>query len=506
MKKDKILVWLSADFTHYSIIYFLQKTYDCEIYAIVDITNKPKNFFLNQKLINFKKIWFYHDNIHPMDHTPDLAYLQNMEERYDLKFWQLAINERIFYRFFHFFNFSDQIILSILQQSCMLFEKIINEVKPDFFLSPTPYLHHHEMFYRMIRYEGIKCLILSIPKIASKCLISEDVNQIDYFDGLQNVTPKGFDLTYLKEYMVKKSPNKQISQYWDNMGKRKSLRLKSLLHYIFTANTNYKSNYAYYGKTKLKTLLNLINLNIKKRIRENFINKNLKNTLETNQPYVYFPLSVDMERNLLIDAPFYTNQIEIIRSVAKSLPVNYKLYLKENPAQKSREWRSLSEYRQILEIPNVVFHHHSLSSRQLIENSSLVVTIAGSSGLEALFYGKPSLIFTDLIYSFIPSITKVERIDKLDTLIRQAINSKVNYEEVDKFIQVFENNTIEFDLYDFINKFDREFYYEGSLFDVEINEDRLEKFLILCKPMLDVLVMAHIDKINQHKKNLNGNT
>jgi hypothetical protein len=31
-----------------------------------------------------------------------------------------------------------------------------------------------------------------------------------------------------------------------------------------------------------------------------------------------------------------------------------------------------------------------------------VVTIAGSSGLEELFYGKPFLIFTNLIYSFIP--------------------------------------------------------------------------------------------------------
>jgi hypothetical protein len=41
---------------------------------------------------------------------------------------------------------------------------------------------------------------------------------------------------------------------------------------------------------------------------------------------------------------------------------------------------------------------------------------------------------------------------------------------------------------------------------VEINEDQLEKFLILCKPILDVLVTAHIDKINQHKKSLNGNT
>ena len=54
----------------------------------------------------------------------------------------------------------------------------------------------------------------------------------------------------------------------------------------------------------------------------------------------------------MIDAPFYTNQIEIIRSVVKSLPVGYSLYVKENPGQVSREWRDINEYKEIMNIPN----------------------------------------------------------------------------------------------------------------------------------------------------------
>ena len=61
--KDKLLFYLDADFTHFALAYFLQQKYDCEIYAIIDITNKPKEFFLKQKLVNFKKIWFVHDDI-----------------------------------------------------------------------------------------------------------------------------------------------------------------------------------------------------------------------------------------------------------------------------------------------------------------------------------------------------------------------------------------------------------------------------------------------------------
>ena len=53
--KNKVLFYLDADFTHFSIAYFSQQKLDnCELYAIIDITNKPKNFFLNQKLFNFK--------------------------------------------------------------------------------------------------------------------------------------------------------------------------------------------------------------------------------------------------------------------------------------------------------------------------------------------------------------------------------------------------------------------------------------------------------------------
>ena len=58
---DKVLFWLDADLTSFCLAYYLQKKIDAEFYAIIDITNRPKKFFMNQKLIAFKKIWFYHD-------------------------------------------------------------------------------------------------------------------------------------------------------------------------------------------------------------------------------------------------------------------------------------------------------------------------------------------------------------------------------------------------------------------------------------------------------------
>ena len=81
--KKKIFFWLDADFTGFCVSYYLQKIIDAEFYAIIDVTNKTRTFFENQNLVNFKKIWFFHDNTLPMK-TPDLKYLSSFEKNHKL--------------------------------------------------------------------------------------------------------------------------------------------------------------------------------------------------------------------------------------------------------------------------------------------------------------------------------------------------------------------------------------------------------------------------------------
>ena len=110
-------------------------------------------------------------------------------------------------------------------------------------------------------------------------------------------------------------------------------------------------------------------------------------------------MSTDLERHLLIDSPYYTNQIEVIRHVAKSLPVGYLLYVKENPSNVTRDWRDTSQYKEIMDIPNVELLHPNFSNIQLLTNCDLVISIAGSSSFEAAFYEKPSIVFGNVLYS-----------------------------------------------------------------------------------------------------------
>ena len=74
---NKILYWIGQNFTHYCLAKAIQDKIEADIFAIIDVTNKPKTFFQNQKIVDFNKIWFYHDFINEIDKIPDLDFLSN---------------------------------------------------------------------------------------------------------------------------------------------------------------------------------------------------------------------------------------------------------------------------------------------------------------------------------------------------------------------------------------------------------------------------------------------
>ena len=341
--KDKIVFWFGADFTQFCMAYFFQKKYDCDMYSIVDITNNPKKFFKNQKLIPFQKTWFLHDEYNSKL-KPNIEYLKKFEEKYKINLWQLAINERFFYNFNEFYKFSTDEILSITEQICRFYESFFDEVSPDFFITKLTGFYHLELFRLMCKYHGTKILMLSGPKVAGKSLISENDNRVDNVSDLSEITCNDKNFDELKTDFKNLSTKNQVHQVW-NSHSSSSLKnnLKPLFRFIKSNNhQNIQTNYNYYGRTKFNVLKNAITLSLKKSYRESFMNRNFIHKPDLTTPYVYFAMSVILERGILIASPYLTNQNEVIRHIAKSLPAGYRLLVKEHPVQKSREWRPIS--------------------------------------------------------------------------------------------------------------------------------------------------------------------
>lgn len=490
----KIIFWIDGVITQFGLAHYLQKKNNYNFYAIIDIYNKPKKFHQEQKFVNFEKVWYYNDEIQ-IEKSCDYRYLATFEEKYQINLWELAINERNFYRFNRFYKFSSKEILSILEQECRLFENILDEIKPDFFITKEPPLHHHELFYRLCRAKGVKVLMLNQPNL-SKCIISEEAKKIDKIENMQSISIKNLSFEQLLEHRRSLSMFNKIKYYRENLLNSKINLLKAAVTVIFSKNHKTKNSYFSFGHTKIRLIVDTLIILLKKIMRKRFIDKNLLLKVDLNEKFVYFPLGVNEERNLLILASFYTNQVEVIRHIVKSLPIGYKLYVKENPAEVVRRWKSISEYKEMLSIPNVYLVHPDFSTEDLYKNSSLVISISGSSGLEAAFYGKPSIVFSDVGYSILPSVYRVTSPEILPDIIRQGLRTIVNANDVEKYLIFFDENSFNFDIHNFEIDYQNYFYFGGNLGNTEISNSRMTSFLEKHRKILEDLADEYIKKLN----------
>ena len=494
--KPKIFFWLDQVFIMYILSYHLQKKIDADFYAIYDLPNKTKTFFENQKLVNFKKIWHYHDQINFKKNEIDMEYLSNFEKKYDIGLWNLAINERLFYRFNTFHKFSTEEIWSILEQECKFFENILDEIKPNIFISGEPFQHHNELFHQMCRAKGVKVLVSSTTQFANKCMISE--HPLEFDDSSISDSEKSNTFTSFSE-LAKNIPRNTTKSYNKKWRTSNRERISAAIEFLFNSNNkNTKTHFTYFGRSKSGVLLDSVKQVLQKRTRTSFINKNLLTSIDDSEKFIYFPLGVDEEHSLLITAPYYTNQIETIRHVVKSMPIDYKLYVKEHPFSMTRNWKSISDYKEIMNIPNVRLLHPSVSKEKLFQNCSLVISVVGISCLEATFHGKPSIVFGKVYYSILPSVRHVETLSKLPEIIRSSLQETVNIQDVERFLAIFKKNSFDFDIQAYNLKEANEFFYNGNLVDVEITESQMKSFIEENAQMFSVLVDENIKKLKKH--------
>ena len=493
--ENKILFWLDSDFFDFVLAYYLQEKTNADFYAIIAITNKTKNFFKTQKLVNFKETWFYFDHTTKRQTKPDHNYLSAFEKKYDLNLWELATNERIFHRFNRFYKFSTEEILLILEQECRLFEKILDNVKPNFFITKETNQHKDEILYRMCKKIGVKVLMLSQPNVGYKCVISSEPRKFDSTKKLDDIKNNGRSFEEMQNWLHSFSGYEQLKTLSNKFATSRYAKFKAAMNFLTSDNSNAKTHYTYYGRTKPRVIIHEVKSSLNKRSRQQFMNKNFLTELNYDEKFVYFPLAVDEERSLLIGAPYYTNQLENIRHIVKSLPIDYKLYVKETPSQVTRHWRPISEYKDMMAVPNVRLLHPSVLPREIYKKTSLVITIAGSASLEAAFYKKPSIVFAEHAYSMLPSVHTIKSFDELPKAIRMSLNKKVNEADLDRYISLFDEHSFEFDQHGFHTMEHDYFFFGGHLIDVDVSDSKMEYFLQANKSEFEKVTNAFIKKL-----------
>jgi hypothetical protein len=479
---------------HFGLAYQLQQKLDDSFFAMIDTPNNPKKMFLSQKIVNFEKTWFFHDHIKKSIEKPDLEYLANFEKKYHINLWKLAINERHFYKFNRFYKFTTNEILKFLEQECKLFEHVLDEIKPDYFLTNEPPFHHQKLMMELCKAKGIKVLCLTMSRFEGSSIIVENNATFDL--------PPNLDLVELNESKVehKKNNFNKSNMKWANNKKSSALdKLKALKDYIlFSDSKNVESNFTYYGRKKHSVIFDTLSFYIKRQKRYHYLENNSMKVVDLSVPFAYFPLGIDDDIALLHYAPLFTNQIEVIRHIAKSLPIDHRLFVKDHIHSVFRGWKDIKQYKEIKDIPNVTLIHPSYSSKELIKNSNIVITIRGSSSLEAAYENKPSLIFDDMPHDILPSVYKVRILEELPKLIRIALDTQVNPSDIKKYDKLMNERKVDFDWSNYELLRNNQFYSGNILSDMEYPENKVEEFFENNKKIFQTLSNAHIEKINSY--------
>lgn len=152
--------------------------------------------------------------------------------------------------------------------------------------------------------------------------------------------------------------------------------------------------------------------------------------LADSQNYIYFPLHYQPEWSTTILAPTYSNQLEIIKHIQKSLPIDQVLFVKEHPQMVKRGYRSLSFYQKIENMPDVHLINHRINSQHLIENSEMTITITGTAGLEAAIQGVPSVVLGEPHYRKIDLVNTCE-IQELSTTLPSTSGQELSEDDSD---------------------------------------------------------------------------
>jgi hypothetical protein len=350
-------------------------------------------------------------------------------------------------------------IIKIFQARARSIEEMLKSSKPDFIVFFAIGALAHIILYVIARKLGIKIIALEYTRIGDLVTPTSDYNTLSCIDRAFNEFKSSNSETkyheegrkVIENFAATKTLNLQgdavsIEDLPGNLSKSLPKRVWGTLVYLRTLTKNYLRNRHrfVYGKTDQNPLL-FIWHKLKQRYRLWRGCKDLYDKIDLeNDNFIFFPLHYEPELATLLLSPFYFNQIELIGYIARSLPLDYKLYVKEHPAMYSK--RARSYYKKLKNIPNVVLVDTHTKSFDIIKKSKLITTITGSAGWEAILLGKPVITFGNVFYNSLSFVTRISNIETLPQLIRVRLkNFSFDKKELDHYMAACLKESLEFD-------------------------------------------------------------
>jgi hypothetical protein len=242
------------------------------------------------------------------------------------------------------------------------------------------------------RHLGIHYLSPALAKYDKKMLWSEDefyqskILSEKIKNNLKSL--KSTDITdfdYIKDRAATISHAKARYDYWHTfkiLFRHYYIHIKKYIYDILQNRDNSNNNPFWGWFTSLATI---------PKTHKFFLKYGKKPTELKGKKIIFFPLHFEPEVSLYHFSPEFTNSMELIANVSKSLPADCVLVVKEHIHQFGL--RSLEYYKQLQKIGNLCFAHPEVHSWDWIKASSITTTITGTAAIECIYMNKPVLSF-----------------------------------------------------------------------------------------------------------------
>lgn len=423
----------------------LNKKYDTEELCGYVFTRNGYNFIKSQPVPAFTKLLLDED-IHGCYKTEiiDQAFIKKLEDDYGLpNLWPYLELDRIIrssqlVRAYPYDKprYSHEDMIKIVQVTAKEIIKFLDEEKPDAIVFSVVGSLSALLFYEIAKKREIKTLVLHCARVGVKHTLSENYKNFSYVNNLFNKIqnnevsfPEHYQtvIKYLEKLRQKSKPYRSLDlPEFKPINRRRQFSFllpKKLLWSIYWRLTiifQYLKNPYRDDYSNLNPFLEIWD-NLKRKIRVLIGFNDLYDEIKTGENFAFFPLHLEPEITTLLYAPFYKDQLWVIKQAARSLPLNFKLYVKEHPAMYG--YRPRRFYKELKKIPNLKLLKPEVDTFSLVQNAKLILTISGTSGWEAVQLKKPVIIFSDIFYGQLPLVKKCSAIEELPFLVKEQLKN-----------------------------------------------------------------------------------
>lgn len=167
---------------------------------------------------------------------------------------------------------------------------------------------------------------------------------------------------------------------------------------------------------------------------------------EFAKPYIYAPLHMQPEETTSPRGGAFVNQELIVEMLAAHAPPGVGIYVKEHPAQ-GELCRSEEFYSAMAAYSNVTFVPRDCNTFTLTEHAAAVATATGTAGLEALFLGKPVLMFGHRFYQYAPGVHRIHSTEDIQKAMQDIFvrHRRPQLREIRLFLKAIENLTVPYE-------------------------------------------------------------